>query len=373
MTLLAWGANSYGQLGLGYRTDEVPVPQIVDFSKYIESGNPDLKKIKKIWGGGGHTLILTEEGSVYGLGWNNIGQLGSNDSGVVTDVTRLKELDDYCILDLCSTWDSCYGITEEGLCIGWGSNVYSQLGRPMDELVNTEKPIVLSEDAVQVACGVRHCIILQHNGKILSSGDYKYGQLGRKVAILDHSFREVKDLKNIDLIACGFNHSFAMNENGELYGWGVNKWGQIGIDPDNCKTVAKPTLIPVNEDYNIQEIHCGWSSTHLMTNEGVLVNFGRNNFGQLGDGTTVSRWQPKQLKGITFQKISVGSEHCLGMNVHGKLYSWGWNEHGSCGNGKNDDVLKPTRLHFEGFQKVNFFTAAVGHNFVIAEKQTHQK
>ncbi|CAH1389429.1 unnamed protein product [Nezara viridula] len=373
MSVFAWGANSYGQLGLGFRTDEVNIPQFVNLSKAIESGNTDLKRIKSIWGGGGHTLILTEEGSVYGCGLNNIGQLGSNSHGVITDVIRLKELDDYCIVSLCSTWDSCYAITEDGLCIGWGSNVYSQLGKPMDKVVNSEKPIVLSEDALQVACGVRHCIILVHNGKVLSSGDYKYGQLGRKVAILDHTFSEVIGLKNIELISCGFNHSFALNESGEMYGWGVNKWGQLGIDPTDCKTIAKPVLIPLNKDYNIQEIHCGWSSTHLLADNGVLINFGRNNYGQLGNGTTKNRWQPQELEGFTFQKISVGSEHCLGMNERGKLFSWGWNEHGSCGNGNSDDVLKPTKLHFEGHKKFKFFTAAVGHNFVITENNKPQK
>lgn len=60
------------------------------------------------------------------------------------------------------------------------------------QVINSEKPIVLSEDALQVACGVRHCIILAHNGKVLSSGDYKYGQLGRNVAILENSFSKGK-------------------------------------------------------------------------------------------------------------------------------------------------------------------------------------
>ena len=66
-SVLAWGLNNHGQLGLGHVDNTVHPTEIEAF---------EGKNIKSIVGGEHHTIALTEEGEVYGFGKNDEGQLG---------------------------------------------------------------------------------------------------------------------------------------------------------------------------------------------------------------------------------------------------------------------------------------------------------
>ena len=66
-TILAWGGNSYGQLGIGHHDDvQVPVKQ-------KQLGGLSITKMSC---GGNHTFVLTRGGGVWCAGRNDRGQLG---------------------------------------------------------------------------------------------------------------------------------------------------------------------------------------------------------------------------------------------------------------------------------------------------------
>ena len=62
--LFGWGANSYGQLGLGYDSEQENLPKRVETTS---------ARFVKLTGGGGHTLAVTEDGRLFGCGWNQVG------------------------------------------------------------------------------------------------------------------------------------------------------------------------------------------------------------------------------------------------------------------------------------------------------------
>ena len=66
-----WGANSYGQLGVGYIKEYVEQPTKV---KVIEG-----QLIRQIACGDSHSLFLLEEGYVYSCGNPSHGKLGVGD------------------------------------------------------------------------------------------------------------------------------------------------------------------------------------------------------------------------------------------------------------------------------------------------------
>lgn len=68
----AQGANSHGQLGLGYESELCMTPQRLSKCSFV----PQL--VRCIRGGGGHVLILDSNGRLHACGWNNRGQLGLN-------------------------------------------------------------------------------------------------------------------------------------------------------------------------------------------------------------------------------------------------------------------------------------------------------
>jgi alpha-tubulin suppressor-like RCC1 family protein len=72
-TVWAWGANYYGQLGNGTRDyDAHPTPAQV----ILEGGTGGLSGVKDVAAGGLHTLALMDDGTVLAWGYNGHGELG---------------------------------------------------------------------------------------------------------------------------------------------------------------------------------------------------------------------------------------------------------------------------------------------------------
>jgi secretion-regulating guanine nucleotide exchange factor len=122
MILYSWGANSYGQLGLGHKSDEEVAP------KEVNLADSDLlaDNIVAIAGGGGHTLILDKNGYVYGCGWNSKGQLGTSDDTL--KFTQIEILKGFRIVQISCGWDFSAAVSDCGKQFVWGNNSYTQLG-----------------------------------------------------------------------------------------------------------------------------------------------------------------------------------------------------------------------------------------------------
>jgi S1-C subfamily serine protease len=77
---------------------------------------------------------------------------------------------------------------------------------------------------------------------------------------------------------------------------------------------------------------------------------GPNANGQLGDGTTVSRYDsPAEVAGgLAFQSISAGSGHTCGIVQTGDVYCWGLDEGGQLGSPFDGDRTTPVRVPVTG-------------------------
>ena len=71
----------------------------------------------------------------------------------------------------------------------------------------------------------------------------------------------------------------------------------------------------------------------LLIENGNLLSWGLNNYGQLGDGSTIERWQPRLAVRISGPIVSItaGLDHPLALNADGEVYSWGANTEGQWG------------------------------------------
>ena len=114
--LYAWGANNYGQLGLGYVSEQEEIPRTVNTEHVFV----------KIRGGGGHTLALDSSGNLFVSGWNRFGQLGIE---TVDDVTRFTKTDISDVVDVAAGWDFSLILLRDGSVLSAGANKFYQLGR----------------------------------------------------------------------------------------------------------------------------------------------------------------------------------------------------------------------------------------------------
>lgn len=114
------GANSYGQLSIGLISEQCCHPtESVILQEIVE--------VIKISAGGGHSLALNAEGTLFGCGSNNNGQLSelANNTSVFSKVVALQE---FKLTQIECGWESSFAITEEGTVVAWGSNKFGQLG-----------------------------------------------------------------------------------------------------------------------------------------------------------------------------------------------------------------------------------------------------
>lgn len=89
------------------------------------------------------------------------------------------------------------------------------------------------------------------------------------------------------------------------------------------------------------EFTCG------VATDGFAYCWGRNDFGQIGNGSADAFLaMPVQVGDGTlmFQSVSVGSHHACGISTEGDAYCWGRNSEGALGDATRDDSSVPVRV-----------------------------
>lgn len=188
------GANSHGQLGLEFQSEQLADPCEIHF---CSSSGANAECIKKIVGGAGHTLILDDRGRIYSCGWNDRGQagLGLDSDKVIFKFREIRGLENEPVKDIACGWNSSVALTESGQVYVWGSNSHGQLGiRSRKDFQDFREPTKLDylPEAIKgVSMGLRHSALVTESGKVLVSGSGAKSQLG----ILNGENLAVRDIE----------------------------------------------------------------------------------------------------------------------------------------------------------------------------------
>ena len=131
---------------------------------------------------------------------------------------------------------------------------------------------------------------------------------------------------------------------GDAFAWGKNQSGQLG----DGTTIERPEAVRVTDsgalaDKIIVAVAPGEAHNCALTHDGQLFAWGDNQFGQVGDGTTTSRNEPVPvntsgvLAGKTFTAVAAGRAHNLVLTANGQLFAWGDNPYGQLGDGTDSN------------------------------------
>jgi hypothetical protein len=83
----------------------------------------------------------------------------------------------------------------------------------------------------------------------------------------------------------------------------------------------------------------------LQLADGTVQCWGRNNYGQLGNGTTVSSSAPVTVQGITgATAVTAGAYHSCAVLLDGTARCWGYGANGQLGNGSTASQLTPVTV-----------------------------
>jgi len=205
----------------------------------------------------------------------------------------------------------------------WGDNRSGQCNVPWG-LTN----------AVAIAGGDEHTLVLKSNGTVVAWGYNAYGQcnvpsgLSNVVAVIagtaaDHSLAlktnhtlvgwgsdfdgeadPPSGLSNVVAAAAGGYHSLALKNNGAVVVWGGNDFGQ--------------TNIPSTATTNVFAIAAGYANSLVLKGDGTVVAWGENNLGQCNVTTNLTN----------AVAIAAGWYHGLALRRDGTVTAWGWNDYG---------------------------------------------
>ena len=298
----------------------------------------------QVAGGGEHTCVLID-GGVQCWGRNHYGQLGdgtNTDSNVPLNVAGLT----VGVAAISTQVQHTCALMNSGGVKCWGRNLEGQLGN--GTTINSNVPVDvtnLSTGVSEIATGSGHSCALMLDGELRCWGSNQYGKLGDGTTISRSTPVAVAGLPdNGTKLALGAEHSCALMENGGVACWGRNYYGQLGEGTG----VNSATPVGVTGLSNgVSTISASGWHTCIIMNDGGAKCWGWNWRGQLGDNTTVDRNTPVDVSGLSdgVTKISTGDLHTCAATDSRDGLCWGDNFYGQLGDNSSEMRLTPTRVN----------------------------
>jgi alpha-tubulin suppressor-like RCC1 family protein len=234
-TVFSFGANTFGRTGLGTATGNTLVPTLID------TMNLGAKKVADIAAGDFHSLLLTEDGTVFSFGWNDLGETGqgttSGNTLVATPINTLN-ITGKKFIDVEAGGKFSLILSDDGHVYSFGNNVQGKTGLGMTDFHTvTARPIVTTNlgdrRIVQLAAGVFHSLLLAEDGTVFSFGGGSHGKTGLGTFFANTPIATPIDTqhfagKRITQIDAGLDHSLLLAEDGSVFTFGSNQRGEGG-------------------------------------------------------------------------------------------------------------------------------------------------
>jgi alpha-tubulin suppressor-like RCC1 family protein len=229
----------------------------------------------------------------------------------------------------------------------WGGNASGQVGAapsPGATPVDVGSYIGGASVSASHACAV-HSVFAPADS-IVCWGDNQYGELGdgtrttRFTPAGVHGFVGTPSFVRAgDGFACGVNTS------GQAFCWGHNSEGQLGDNTRVDRAIATPVATNIHFATG-PKFSAGTAHVCGIGTDGHAYCWGRNAFGQLGDGTQTTRSGPVAVAtSIGFVAIAAGGEHTCALAADSTAYCWGNDDHGQLGTGASGGIVgSPTAV-----------------------------
>lgn len=212
----------------------------------------------------------------------------------------------------------------------------------------------------------------------IPSGDRLSYQLVANNGDLNYLTSESTDIGPMVIckqISAGSNHTCAISSDDFAYCWGDNTYGQLGDGTNISKLLPTKVQSTYGDMLPVKSISAGSDYTCAIT----LTNnrsycWGNNSYGKLGDETYTNRNIPMAvyMGGSIFpasKSIIAGTNHTCAILLSGSnAYCWGDNTYGQLGNKSNTSSKSPVYVKNSTgaiFKSVNSITVGASHTCAI--------
>jgi alpha-tubulin suppressor-like RCC1 family protein len=360
--VMAWGSNSYGQLGDTSTTRRL-LPTSIDGTDVLAG-----KTIVAVAGGYLHSLALCSDGTLAAWGYNVYGQLGNNSnapSNVPVAVDRSGVLTGKTVIAISAGPFHNLALCADGTVAAWGYNNYGQLGT--GDKVASRVPVLVNppgalagKQVVAVAAGAYSSFALCADGTLTAWGYNEEGELGdgttsNSTVPVAVDTTGVLAGKQIASVTAGQYHTLALCTDGTLVAWGYNNRGQLG----NNSTITSKVPVVIGtfgilSGKTVVATRASGAHSLALCSDGTLAAWGWNNKGQLGrTGITQSLLPlPIDTSGVSavtgIAQIAVGGSHGVVLGADGTMAAWGDNAYGQLGNNSTTTSFVPVAVDMNG-------------------------
>jgi formylglycine-generating enzyme required for sulfatase activity/alpha-tubulin suppressor-like RCC1 family protein len=337
-SLWGMGSNSHGQLGTGDFNDRNTAQELVS----ADSSNP----IIEITHGYNHTLFLRKDGSLWAMGMNNFGQLGDGSTTHRSSPVRIVESG---VVRISAGYFHSLFLKSNGSLWGMGSNTCGELGinlaggsnSSFDSGIDQKSPIeIISSGVAQMSGGRFFTLFVKFDGSLWGMGEAHDGRLGQPwVGGSNNSYDSSYDKKVPVRI---IENDVIETEAGAQFSLIRKKDGSAWSFGSNWNGMLADGKITSSriEPYrfleaNVTQIAASWSFGGVLLKNGSLQMFGGNFSGQLGDGTTIDRNETTEIISSGVSQFSTASGHTMIIKDNGSLWTVGSGEFGQLGNSQS--------------------------------------
>jgi len=334
-TIWAGGYSNRGQVGNGFPGSRRPFAQVGSRTDWVEASP-----------GHDHALALAADGTLWA--WGRPDLLGSGDYIYYLTPSRVDSETGSETNWAAITAGGAHtlALKRDGTLWGSGSSEQGQLGDgvPREPGISRIRvglsPLTPGETWLSVAAGSTHTLGIRQDGSVWAWGDNQYGQLGDGTSDLRVAPVRILD-GGVAAVVAGRSHSLARLASGEVFAWANEFGARLGNGGAPCPAPCPgpPGLWAALAAGNLHTLG--------LRPDGTLWAWGLNDSGQLGNEDSFNVVQPVQIGADNnWSQISAGDQHSLALRVDGSLWAWGDQSSGQLGLGVafGPPVYVPTRV-----------------------------
>ena len=285
--LYGWGANDYGQLGLGHNTN-VSSPTLIQ------------QNVVAFSAGYFQTQVVKTDGTLWGTGYNDWSGLGVGTSVLSYNTFQQESSKATNWALVCGTYANSFAIKTDGTLWSAGTNIEGQTGLGTPASLGSNETAVFTQVGTDtnwkaVAGGPYHTLGLKTNGELWVWGGNGNGRLG--LGTSGGYLYTPQQVTGNDWSSIGATNeaSSALKADGSLWTWGYNANGKLGIG--TATDVSIPTKVGTENTWTSIPVRSGEYSSAGIKSNTALFSWGYDGYWQLGnaDGTATNSSVPTQV------------------------------------------------------------------------------
>jgi alpha-tubulin suppressor-like RCC1 family protein len=334
-----WGRNAGGQLG-----DSSAAATTVPVATF-QLGGPTFGGV--ITAGNSHTCALDTSAAAWCWGYNGDGRLADGSFNLRMAPSAVTGGLSFTAISAGGQHSCALDSSGQGYC--WGSNAYGQVGDSTTAFAYG--PTLVKQPAgvtfVSIQAADKHTCALASTGQAYCWGFGGEGAVGHGSLIGSRIPVAVSQPVGVTFteVVTEYNHSCGLTSGGQAYCWGLNSSSQLGDSTTTNRT--SPVAVQQPGGLTFAQLSTGSAFTCGLDGGGPAWCWGNNGNGQLGIGSLTASRVPaavSQPSGVTFTEVRAGGVHGCGLDTVGQAWCWGRNNYNQMGDGTSTQRTSPVAV-----------------------------